>query len=161
MARGAVRGAGEALDRIERHRLDPDAPHEEMTDTECRAVREHEVLERTPSTLVLYTFVTRLHRCDSVLAQAARRLDLGFVLRSRRREHRHQWRVLLRSATNVGVFRREAAAHLGEGIRLEIGRLGPVDRWNDDSLATVSLPPEQRETLLAAVERGYYETPAR
>ncbi|MFC7097433.1 helix-turn-helix domain-containing protein [Halobaculum marinum] len=152
-------GPRAALDRVERHRLDPDAPHEEMTDTECQAVREHGVLERTPSTLVLYTFVTKLHQCDSVLAQAARRLDLGFVLQSRRREHRHQWRLLLRSATNVGVFRREAAAHLDDGIRLEIGRLGPVDSWNDDSLATVSLPPEQRETLRAAVDRGYYETP--
>lgn len=152
-------GPREALDRVERHRLDPDAPREEMTDTECRAVREHEVLERSPTTLVVYTFVKRLHRCDSVLAQAARRLDLGFVFQSRRREHRHHWRLLLRSATNVDVFHREASAHLGDGIRLDVGRLGPVDRWDDDSLATVSMPPEQRETLRAAVDHGYYETP--
>lgn len=152
-------GPESAIDRVARHHLDPDAAREEMTATECRAVRDHEVLERAPTTIVVYTVVKRLHLCDSVMAQAARRLDLGIVFQSRRRSDCVRWRLLLPSAENVDVFYEAVEANLRDGIRLEIGRLGPVDRWNFDSLATVSIPPEQRETLRAAIEYGYYEVP--
>lgn len=152
-------GPSSALERVERLRLDPETPREEMTETECRAVREHEVLERAPTTLVLYTFVKRLHTCNSVMALAARHLDLGVVFQAKRRENCHEWRLLMRSEENVDVFYEAAASHLGEGIELHIGRLGRAERLDYDSLATVSLPEAQRETLRQAIEHGYYETP--
>jgi hypothetical protein len=152
-------GPASALDRVERVRLDPETPREEMTHTECRAVREHDVLERAPATLVLYTHVKRLHTCNSVMALAARHLDLGVVFQTKRRENCQRWRLLMRSEENVDVFYEQATEHLGDGIELHIGRLGPADRLDYDSLATVSIPKEQRETLRAAIEHGYYETP--
>lgn len=152
-------GPAAALDRVERVRLDPDTPREEMTERPCGATREHDVIERAPATLVLYTHVSRLHTCDSVMALAARHLDLGVVFQTKRRENCQEWRLLMRSEENVDVFYEEASDRLGEGIELHIGRLGPVDRLEYDSLATVSIPPEQRETLQVAIERGYYETP--
>ena len=152
-------GPSAAIDRVEALRLDPETPREEMTETECRAVREHEVLERAPTALVLYTFVKRLHTCNSVMALAARHLDLGVVFQAKRRENCHEWRLLLRSEENVDVFYEAAESHLGGGIELHIGRLGHAERLNYDSLATVSLPEEQRETLRQAIEHGYYETP--
>jgi predicted DNA binding protein len=44
-------------------------------------------------------------------------------------------------------------------VRLEFGHLNGVSRWEFDSLSSVTMAREQRETLRAAVEAGYYETP--
>lgn len=152
-------GPSEALDQVEDCRIGPDAPREEMTATECGTIREHDVLERSPTTLVLYTFVKHLHMCDSPMALAARRLDTGIVFQSRRRDNCHQWRLLMRSDENVDVFYEQTRDHLADGITLKMGRLCNANQWGYDSLATVSMPKAQRETLRAAVEQGYYETP--
>lgn len=152
-------GPSSSLERVEQVRLDPDTPREVMTHTECRAVREYDVLERAPATLVLHTHVKRLHTCNSVMALAARHLDLGVVFQTKRRENCQRWRLLMRSEENVDVFYDQATEYLGEGIELHIGRLGPAERLEYDSLATVSVSEEQRETLRAAIEHGYYETP--
>lgn len=152
-------GPSAALDRIERIRLDADTPKEEMTATDCGAARHHEILERSSSTLVLYSFLKRLHTCNSVMALAARHLDLGVVFQTQRRGNCHRWRLLMPSDENVDVFYEKANDHLNDEIRFTIGRLCDAEQLHYDSLATVSMPPEQRETLRAAIEYGYYETP--
>lgn len=152
-------GPSSALDRIKRIKCDDDAPNEEMTEAECGATRHSTLLERTPTTLVVHVFVERLHTCNSVFALAARHLDLGFVIQSRRRNDCHEFRLLMRSDENVDVFVDHVDSHLGDGIGLHLGRFSDVDRWNYDSLATVSMSGKQRETLRAAIEHGYYETP--
>ncbi|MFA9415078.1 helix-turn-helix domain-containing protein [Natrinema sp. HArc-T2] len=152
-------GPSAALDRIDTIRLEADAPGEEMTTTECDAIREHDPLERSSTTLVLYSALKRLHTCDSVVALAARHLDLGVVFQTQRRRNCHEWRLLMPSDENVDVFAEQVDAHLDDGIRFTINRLGSAEQLNYDSLATVSVPQEQRETLRAAIEHGYYETP--
>ena len=152
-------GPEPALDRIERLRLETETPTEGMTATDCDAVRQHEVLERSSTTVVFYSFLKRLHTCDSVVALAARHLDLGVVFQTQRRGTCHEWRLLMPSDENIDVFAEQVDKHLDDGIRFTIGRLGDAEQLNYDSLATVSMPQEQRETLRAAVEHGYYETP--
>lgn len=151
-------GPTAALDRIERIRLEADTPSEEMT-ANCGATRQHDLLERSSTTLVFYSFLKRLHTCNSVMALAARHLDLGVVLQTQRRGSCHEWRLLMPSDENVDVFAEQADTHLEDGIRFTLGRLGDAEQLNYDSLATVSVPQEQRETLRAAIEHGYYETP--
>ncbi|SDD12658.1 HTH DNA binding domain-containing protein [Natrinema hispanicum] len=152
-------GPETALDQIERLRLEADTPTEKMTETDCGAVRQHEVLERSSTTLVFYSFLKRLHTCNSVAALAARHLDLGLVFQSQRRGNCHEWRLLMPSDENVDVFSEKAQTHLDDRVRFTIGRLGDAEQLNYDSLATVSMPCEQRATLRAAIEHGYYETP--
>jgi len=152
-------GPSKALDRIERVRFGTDTPRAEMTATTCEADRHHELLERSASNLVTYTFVERLHTCNSVVALAARHLDLGHVFQTQRREECQEWRLLMRSEANVDVFYEAVDEHLRDGITLHIGRLGDVNRWDFDSLATVSLSQKERDTLRAAIDHGYYETP--
>ena len=130
-----------------------------MTANTCEADRHHELLERSASNLVTYTFVERLHTCNSVMALAARHLDLGHVFQTQRREECQEWRLLMRSEANVDVFYEAVEEHLRDGITLHIGRLGDVNRWDFDSLATVSLSRKERDTLQAAIDHGYYETP--
>lgn len=153
------RGPTERLDEIETIRFSDEGGHERMTETDCGAAREHEVIERSPTTLAIYTFVTRLHTCDSVLALAARHLDHGVVFQSRRRGGVHRWRCLLRSEENVDVFYDAIENHLRDGISVSMQRLGTVEQVDYDSLVTVSIPQKQRETLRAAIDCGYYETP--
>ncbi|MEF8785324.1 MAG: helix-turn-helix domain-containing protein [Haloarculaceae archaeon] len=152
-------GPSSALDTIERFKSNSNLPKEEMTESECGAVREHNVLERAPSTLALYTFVKRLHTCDSVLALAGRHLDLGVVFQTQRRGNSYKWRLLMRSEENVDVFYEHVEENLDDGISLNIGRIGDAERLSYDSLANVSIPDNQRKTLRAAIEHGYYETP--
>ncbi len=152
-------GPTDALDRIEQCRLNESTPREEMTKTGCGADRSHDLLERSAHSRVIYTFIARLHTCDSVMALAARHLDLGHMFQTQRRGNRHEWRLLMRSEANIDVFYDAVGEHLRDGITLDIGRLGEVHEWNFDSLATVSLSQKERATLRAAIDRGYYETP--
>lgn len=152
-------GPADGLERVEQVRFGADTPRPVMTATECNADRHHELLERSASTLVTYSFVERLHTCNSVVAMAARHLDLGHVFQTQRREECQEWRLLMRSEANIDVFYEAVEDHLREGITLHIGRLGDVNRWNFDSLASVSLSSKERDTLRAAIEHGYYETP--
>lgn len=151
-------GPSDALDEVERHRFDRAAPL--MSTTEgCDAERHHECLERSASTFVVYTFVERLHTCNSVTALAARHLDLGHVFQFQRRDNCQEWRLLMRSEANIQVFYDAVEEHLRDGVSLHIGRLGEVNQWNFDSLGSVSLSGKERETLQSAIESGYYETP--
>lgn len=151
-------GPTEALDRIKEIRCN-NGPKEEMTKTECGATRHPTVLERSSGTLVTHLFVEKLHTCDSVYALAARRLKKGVMIQSRRRGAGHTFRLLVRSEQNVETFYERLQQLLDDRISIRFEHLGDVDQWNYDSLGAVSVPEEQRSTLRAAVECGYYETP--
>ena len=127
--------------------------------TPCGTVRDAIVLERSAASLVTYLFLDRLHTCDSVYAIAARRLDRGFIVHGRRQGERHELRILTRSETTIEAFYERLRESVPGGVSLEFGHLNGVSQWEFDSLASVTLPREQRETLRAAIERGYYETP--
>jgi predicted DNA binding protein len=152
-------GPREALDRIYFYRFDSSSPREQMTETSCDADRHHNLLERTANSLVVYTFIERLHTCNSVMALAARHLDLGHVFLTQRSGDRQNWRLLMRSDANVDIFYDAIEDYLRDGITLRMGRLGEVEQWNFDSLATVSLSQKEQNTLRAAIEHGYYQTP--
>jgi predicted DNA binding protein len=152
-------GPAPELDEIEQIRCNKDGAREETTERECGAKRHPTVLERSPTTLVTHLFVESLHTCDSVYALAARLLEPGVVIQSRRRNNCQEFRILVRSEENVEIFYERFQERLREGISAKFGHLGSVDQWSYDSLATVSLPEEQRSTLRTAAENGYYETP--
>ena len=148
-------GPEDTLDAVERIRCGDGA----QSAPSCGAVRDATVLERAPTSLVTYLFLDRLHNCESAYALAARRLDRGFIVHGRRRENSRQLRILTRSEENVEAFYERLREALPEGITLEFNHLNGVSQWEFDSLASVTMPREQRETLRAAVEHGYYETP--
>ena len=149
-------GPDSVLDEVEAIR---DSEAEVMTASTRGANRHTAVLERTPSSVVIYQFMERLHACESVYALAARRLDLGFIIHAHRRGNTNEMRVLTRSEENIEAFYERLKESLADGISVEFSHLNGVSQWNVDSLASVTMPQEQRETLRAAVEHGYYETP--
>jgi len=154
-------GPTPALDRVEQIRSDADTPTVAMAETECDAIRHPTVLERSPTTLVTYTFIESLHTCDSMYALAARRLEPGVIIQSRRHDHSQKFRVLVRSDENVDRFYDRFREVLRDGVSAQFGHLEKANRWEYDSLAGVSLSEEQRLTLQTAAENGYYEIPRR
>lgn len=152
-------GPEPALDKVEAIRCASGEPKEVMTESTCGADRHTSVLERSGSSLVTYMLVERLHTCESVWALAARRLDQGFIIQSQRRGATHEIRILTMFEDNIEVFYERVRASLADGISLEFGHLAGVTQWNFDSLASVSLSQEQRDTLRKAIEYGYYVTP--
>lgn len=150
-------GQEAALDEVEAISADDATATEGGTTGE--STREASVLERSPGSLVTYVFLERLHTCESVYALAARRLERGCVVRTRRRGETREMRVLTRSGENVEAFYERLQDSLPDGVSLAFDHLNGVSQWEFDSLASVTLPQEQRETLRAAIERGYYETP--
>jgi hypothetical protein len=151
-------GPPEELDRVEAIRFD-ETKREQMTKSTCGAARYHELLESTPGSRVFYTYLTDVHRCDSVVGNAARYLDLGMVLQTHRRGPFHTWRLLIRSGENVDTFFESVEDNLRDSVTLHLDRLCEARSWDIDTLSTVSVSDTQREVLQLAVERGYYETP--
>ena len=152
-------GPASVLDQIERIRSDADVPAVATTEAECDAIRHPTVLERSPTTLIIYVFIESLHTCDSIYALAARRLEPGVVIQSRRQGRSQTFRLLVRSGENIDRFYDRFQEVLRDGISAQFGHLEEANRWAYDSLAGVSLSEEQRLTLQTAAENGYYEIP--
>jgi len=81
------------------------------------------------------------------------------LFESRRESDRHEWRLLLRSDRNVGVFYDALTGGLRGGLSFRTGHLREAETWRRDPLAGTGLPGEQRVALHEAFRRGYYETP--
>jgi predicted DNA binding protein len=154
-----VSGPAKALDRIEAVRFDDSRCGESITELDCEARRYHDRLERTDDELVLYTYLEDINACESVHTIAGKHLDPGVVFETRRRNHRHEWRILMRSDASIGVFYDEIGARLRDGLSFRMGSLRDAEGWQQDLLASVAIPAEQRVALRAAVDHGYYETP--
>jgi hypothetical protein len=154
-----ISGPTDALDRVRNIRFDDATCGESLTERDCEATRYHDVLEHSKARLVLYTYLEDIRACESVHTLVGKHLPPGLVFETRRQEQRHSWRVLMRSDASVGVLYDEIAARLRDGLSFHMGHLRDADGWQRDSLASVTMPTEQRTALRAAVEGGYYETP--
>jgi DNA-binding transcriptional ArsR family regulator len=153
-------GPTAALDAVERLHLDEDGRTESVTETDCLTTGHHEVLERSDGERVFYTYVERIGGGRPVQTLAGRYLPRGSLLCSRRVKSRHEWRILMRSDENVGLFYDALSANLRSGLSFHMGHLRDADGWGHDSLGTVSLDPDQRTALRAAARHGYYRAPS-
>ncbi|MFC6963673.1 helix-turn-helix domain-containing protein [Halocatena marina] len=154
-----ISGSVDVLDQIKRVRFDDGTCGESVTQRDCDATRYHDVLERRNGELVLYTYLEDIQDCESIHTLAGKHLPPGLVFETHRQASQHSWRVLMRSDTHVGVLYDEITARLRDGLSFRMGHLRDADGWQRDSLASLTLPAEQRTALSAAVEGGYYETP--
>jgi hypothetical protein len=152
-------GPRPALDAVERLRTDTGYVGESVGTAACDATADYHVLERDPERRVVYSYVEGLTGCTSVHALARRHLDPGVLFESRREGDRHDWRLLLRSDHNVGLFYDALTGGLRDGLSFRTGHLRDAEAWGRGPLAGAELPGEQRVALREAFRRGYYETP--
>ncbi|MFD1513381.1 helix-turn-helix domain-containing protein [Halomarina rubra] len=154
-----VRGPAAALEEVERLRFDDSQCGETVTQTDCEATRYHDVLERTPNERVIYTYLENIRNCESFHTIAGRYLEPGTVFETHRVDDTHQWRILMRSDAKAGLLYDTLGSRLRDGLSFRMGHLRDAVGWQQNTLAGVSIPDEQQEALVTAVEFGYYETP--
>lgn len=117
----------------------------------CDGDWETTVLDRSESSLVLYSYWERTPSCDSVPHLAREHFGDGVVLDETWRGRRQRWRALAPDGP-VGAFVEDVRAVAEADIEFE--RVSDPDPDHD-----AELPPKQADALAAAVEAGYYETP--
>lgn len=153
-------GPAEALDALESVFLDESVCNEcTAPDDRCDADRTYELLDAGKTNRTVYTHHSGVSYCNSVPYHAASQLPPGLLFDSRRREGRHEWRVLIRDAAAVGDLYDVLETAFPDGVTISFRRLSSPERWGEDTGTLADLSPEQRRAIERAVELDYYETP--
>lgn len=154
-----VTGTEAALDAVEGLLLDADVDRETVTARGCTADRSHDLLTDERTRRVVYTHFADARRCDAVPLLAVDYAPTGMLATATRTGRTTRWRLLFADDRKVGMLYDVLGGRLADGHAFEFDRLVEADGWDAALLAPRTLPPEQRETLVAAVEQGYFETP--
>jgi len=171
------RGVGGSIDteefwRLERFEGPPDAlgeltnagesellAVEEITPASCEGAVHREVLKRTDSECELYYHLQDIGNCESIPTLAVEYIGPDVLFELERGQNRETWTVMMETDDGVGLFYDALQVSLQEGIRFEFGHIGQASKRRTGLFARKNLPPEQREALVEAVRRGYYEKP--
>jgi len=154
-----ITGPESALDRLDDVLLDPSRCNECLDAERCHTEWTYEVLSSGRTSRTIYAYGTEGGDCHSVPVFAATHLGDGLFYDAERRGDQYRWRILVPEDAAVGQLYDALRSELREGIELGLDHLSEPTRWGDTVVSLVDLPYEQRATLRAAVERGYYETP--
>ncbi|OYR85706.1 bacterio-opsin activator, partial [Halorubrum sp. E3] len=147
------------LDAVDELLLDESVDRESISARECRSNRTTSLLTHEQRRRVTYTYVSDVDYCESVPLIAAKYVDGGVLFEQTRSGDTVRWRVLVQDDSKIGLLYDTLAAKLGDGLSFSFEHLTEVDHWESELLSRPDVPAEQRETLLLAVERGYFETP--
>lgn len=132
---------------------------EQITPAGCEGAVHREVLNRTDSEYELYYHLRDIGNCESVPTLAAEYLHPDVLFELSRCPNRETWTVMMETDDGVGLFYDALQVSLQEGIRFEFDHIGQASKRRTGLFARKNLPTEQREALVEAVGRGYYEKP--
>ncbi|USZ69852.1 helix-turn-helix domain-containing protein (plasmid) [Halorussus salilacus] len=118
-----------------------------------------ELLHRDPTSRVLFASWARTDGCGSIPHLALDHLGPGVLFATERREARYEWRVLLPDDAGLGRLYDALQAASGDDVSLDLRQVTDESGWLGAYSGRPALPYAQYETMRAAVERGYYETP--
>jgi hypothetical protein len=154
----AIHGPSEALERVDEHYLDESTCNECLDVERCESAREHVVVDRGPDHRIVYTRRHDIVGCHSIPTLAVREIGDGLLFEARRRGDAYTWLVLMPGDAPVGRLYDRVRAHLRDGLSLELGHVSEAEHASFLSPDRV-LSAEERLTLEAAVDAGYYGTP--
>ena len=132
---------------------------EQITPASCEGTVHREVLKRTDSECELYYHLRDLGNCESVATLAVEYIGPDVLFELTRRQNRERWTVMTETDDGLGLFYDALQVSLQEEIRFEFDHIGQASKRRTGLFARKNLPPEQREALVEAVGRGYYEKP--
>jgi predicted DNA binding protein len=151
-------GPEPAIDALDELVLDANRCNECPEGT-CDSYREHELLEREPTSATVYTFRQGIDACPALPYHATEHLGPGLFFQTRRRGNEYTWRMLTRDGTRAGELYDAMRENFPETVRISLSQLSDPTHWSDETTTETDLPYEQRAALEAAVEAGYYRTP--
>lgn len=153
-------GPNRSLEEIEDAFLAGDYYADCLASDACGATQRTQVLDETDDTLVLYSYWERTAVCESIPHMALHHLGQGILFETLREGREYTWRVIHSEDGDIRGFFNEVEAAVGDRIGLDINRLMEASTPADGPGGIPEeLSKEQAETLRAAVEHGYYETP--
>lgn len=132
---------------------------EQITPASCEGAVHSEVLKRTDSECELYYHLQDIGNCESVPTLAVEYIGPDVLFEFNRSQNRETWTVMMDTDDGVGLFYDALQVSLQDGIRFEFDHIGQASKRRTGLFARKNLPPEQREALVEAVGRGYYEKP--
>ena len=139
--------------------LDESVDRESISARACRSDRTTSLLTDEQRRRVTYTYVSDVDYCESVPLITAKYVDGGVLFEQTRSGDTVRWRVLVQDDSKIGLLYDTLSAKLGDGLSFSFEHLTEVDHWESELLSRPDVRAEQRETLLLAVERGYFDTP--
>lgn len=132
---------------------------EGITAESCTGESHAEPLNRTSSECELYYHIKNVGGCESIATLAAEYVGIDVLFEVERSDDRETWTVMMESEEGIGLFYDAVQVSIRPGIRFEFGHIGQASGRRTELFAQKNLPSEQREVLVAAVKRGYYERP--
>ncbi len=127
----------------------------------CSLDWEHEVLAEHPTSRLIYSRQSEGEGCRSVPYLVTKRLGDGALCRAQQYGNTYEWNVLADDDAALSPVYEELRSNLRPGLDISFERVDDSPDWTTDQPDADDLPPEQREALRAAIERGYYDTPRR
>jgi hypothetical protein len=139
--------------------LDESLDRESVSGRPCEATRRTSRLASDPRRLVTYTYVTDVTYCDAVPFIAAKYVTDGVFFRQTRTGATAHWEVFVQNDDKIGLLYDTLSARLGDGLHFSFDHVTEVAEWDSQLLSPDGVRAEQRDVLVVAVERGYFETP--
>jgi transposase-like protein len=132
---------------------------ESVTREPCDGSVHVKLLETGSEQCNVYCHVKDVHECDSVATLAVEYLGTDVLFEVERADRREQWTVVTDSDDGIGLMYDALQASLRPEIGFRFGHIGPASDRQRALFSQQLLPPEQRQALVTAVQKGYYETP--
>ena len=128
---------------------------------DCADTYRSELLHRDPTYRVVYTAWTRSNDCVSIPHLALEYLGPGVLFATDRHRDRYEWRLLVPNDESLGALYEAIRERCPEGTRVSLRKLADASAWTTTHSVRPTLAYTMYETVEAAVEAGYYETPRR
>lgn len=154
-----IAGPETALDRLDDIFTDSVHCNECIGRRHCHTNWEYEILVRTPTCRLIYTYQPAGSDCWSIPHLASCYLGDGLICDAERRENRYEWRFLVCDDAPVGDLYDGLREELRDDLELGFQQVGRPSYWTDEAITIAELSHEQRVAIEAAVEYGYYRTP--
>lgn len=152
-------GPGGSLSHLGEQPSDELLAAEGITTDQCGGSLYTKVLKRMDRACEVYYHIKEIECCESVGTLAVEYLGTDVLFELERTAERDTWTVMMESEDGIGLLYDALQVSLRPDVRFEFGHVGQATDRRTALFARKNLPAEQREALVAAVKRGYYERP--
>lgn len=154
-----VTGDPQDLTAVDDLLLDESLDRYSVSGRPCTATRRVSRLTEKSRQRTTYTHVSDISYCDAIPLIAVKYVSDGVLFRQTRSGETAQWHILVQDDESVGMLYDTVSGRLADGLQFSFDHLTQLDQWESRLLSPSGIRAEQRETLTAAVNHGYFETP--
>ncbi len=152
-------GSPGAIAAIDAESLETVVHAEAITTEQCLGEFSIEILQRDTNWCEVYYHMEQIGNSENVRTLATEYLGTNILFERQRQGDTETWTVVMEEDKHIGLLYDAIQVTLRPEIRFDFGHIGAASDRRFELFANETLPQEQRQALVAAVESGYYETP--